>query len=174
MREPRGRTLSDETRRNCLTKRNSRSLIPRSSPSLALRSFVSFHPFMFIPTFSLHHYRCSRTIPDFRFFFFQIISVFIRTFYLNYLCQLLSNRFNFRICWFIKLLFELLSRSLNRTLFIGISSLFVLFCFFFFFHQLLVIVLNDCMDYQQRKGNIDIKGMEKSCGMIGQYEFEVF
>lgn len=27
------RTLSDETRRNCLTKRNCRSLIPRSSPS---------------------------------------------------------------------------------------------------------------------------------------------
>lgn len=35
------RTLSDETRRNCLTKRNCRSLIPRSSPSPLLHPLPS-------------------------------------------------------------------------------------------------------------------------------------
>lgn len=53
------RTLSDETRRNCLTKRNCRSLIPRSSPSPLL------HPLPSPPASPLYHAQPPPSHPSF-------------------------------------------------------------------------------------------------------------
>lgn len=59
------RTLSDETRRNCLTKRNCRSLIPRSSPSPLL------HPLPSPPASPLYHAQPPPSHPSFAHFLYS-------------------------------------------------------------------------------------------------------